>query len=203
MDLKKLFDIGCSDCPGQIFKSKAELERHVIDKHLAGNSSQSLSATKLRLLPLKVRGVKIQHAGKRTKLTPRTLEMGLSEGWLSADKGKVIFHGEDGDVEYKIFRQPGYYCCHCENPLPDAGTMTEYNGKRTTLGLKHIAAAHSGKKSPDPNNVSGYRKDNFYDLRRDSEIKNVSDEEMKKLESKRREALARRLGPRYGREKNG
>lgn len=99
----------------------------------------------------RVSGVKILRAGPRQNLSPRFIEGGVAEGWLSMGKGKVVLHGEDGDVVYRMERIPGYYCCHCGRKLDDGPG-----------GQVHVAAAHKGTKSPDPSNPAGYRRDNFY-----------------------------------------
>jgi len=99
----------------------------------------------------KVKGIKVLHAGDEHHFSPRLIEGGVSEGWLSMSQGKIIIHGEGGDVAYKIVRAPGYYCCHCNAKLDDGGATAR----------AHLAT-HKAKKSPDVNNPAGYRKDNFY-----------------------------------------
>jgi hypothetical protein len=100
---------------------------------------------------LSVKGIKVLHASDEHHFSPRLIEGGVSEGWLSMGKGKITIHGEGGDVVYNIARAPGYYCCHCNMKLDDGGVLAQ----------SHVAT-HKAKKSPDKNNPAGYRKDNFY-----------------------------------------
>jgi len=108
----------------------------------------------------KVRGVQIKSAPSIKHFSPSLIESGTAEGWLSTIKGQFIFHGEDGDVIYKVNRGPGYYCCHCGLKLPGVpGDGIDKNPERPG----HVASAHPGIASPDPANPAGYRGIAYYD----------------------------------------
>ena len=91
--------------------------------------------------------------GDAQHFSPRILERGMAEGWLSIVDGRVILRTADGDpsIEFSILEAPGTFCCFCnarQASSPDAQA--------------HIAAKHADKKSPDPQNPAGYRVDNFH-----------------------------------------
>ena len=95
--------------------------------------------------------IKILNASPVMHFSPRLIEQGSMQGWLTVSSGKVILKGVDGEVSYKITDVPGFFCCHCNMPLTDE-----------LASRLHIKETHGKKKSPDPSNPSGYRKDNFY-----------------------------------------
>ena len=100
----------------------------------------------------RVVGIKVLRPGARVKhLSQGFIDNGVREGWLSMTDGKVVLHVENNDVVYKIEAFPGYFCCHCDKSM-DSGP-----GARA-----HLDFEHSGVSSPDSNNPSGYRRDNFY-----------------------------------------
>lgn len=108
-----------------------------------------------------VTGVEVKYAkavGSEQHFSPRLIEGGIAEGWLSTDyTKKLTIDGENKELVYEILRRPGTYCCHCDKSVDDS-----------PAGAAHVAAAHKGKKSPDPSNPSGFRRDNFYACRRKS-----------------------------------
>lgn len=57
----------------------------------------------------KVSGVKVLRAGPRQNFWPSLLTRGVGEGWLSMERGRIVLHGEDGLVVYRIVRMPGRY----------------------------------------------------------------------------------------------
>ena len=97
-------------------------------------------------------GVQILRANDRMHFSPRLIEQGSIQGWLTLSDGKLIIKGQDNKVSYKIEHTPGFFCCHCEKPLGDGSS-----------GAIHVQGFHKNKKSPDPGNPAGYRKDNFFD----------------------------------------
>ncbi|MFQ5757189.1 MAG: hypothetical protein ACE5H7_14015, partial [Acidiferrobacterales bacterium] len=92
---------------------------------------------------------KVIRSSERQNFSTRLVERAVTEGWMSIGRGKIVTHTRP-ELSYKIVREPGYYCCHCNKKLDDGPSA------RT-----HIEAAHAGKNSPDPGNPSGYRRDNF------------------------------------------
>ncbi len=110
----------------------------------------------------KVTDVKVLHETKsgRQNFTPNFVTGGAAEGWLVLGDGKITIKSTDGDLVYVIKRQPGYYCCHCQKRLDDGSGQLTPEG--TFGSRRHVDALHKSKKSPDPNNPSGYRKDNYF-----------------------------------------
>lgn len=102
---------------------------------------------------------KVTHVDVRTtpetqKFTPRIVEKGRAEGWMTiTEHGEFVIRtgeGED-DVVYAIIAPPGRYCCHCGAPL-----SSERQAKA------HVADKHGGEDSPSAENPSGYARHNFY-----------------------------------------
>lgn len=50
--------------------------------------------------------VEIQHLSKEWHISPRVLENGVSEGWMSVGGGKAILNTPEGPVEYLIASPP-------------------------------------------------------------------------------------------------
>jgi hypothetical protein len=108
----------------------------------------------------RVNGVKVLRVHKVEHLSPSFVEQGMSEGWMSMTKGKMVIHGTEGDVEMHVVRRPGVYCCHCGERLGDineGGTVEGANSFR-----KHMTVSHSGAASPDVTNPAGYGQENYY-----------------------------------------
>ena len=99
----------------------------------------------------KVSGVKVLHLPREQQFSPRLVERAIGERWLSIGDGLITIHAQDGDHVYRIVRTPGYYCCHCEKSLENSRD-----------GQEHVHSEHRDVPSPDVNNLSGWRKDNFY-----------------------------------------
>jgi hypothetical protein len=98
-----------------------------------------------------VRGVTVLESDPTQNFSPRLIEKGVSEGWLTMERGKVIVRGDNQTLTYRIVLPPGYYCCHCNRALDDSRAAEA-----------HVAERHQGTPSPDRNNPSGYRKDSFF-----------------------------------------
>ena len=102
----------------------------------------------------KVQLSKLVATDEQQKFTENFLTGGEAEGWLVRKGAKITIHGLDGDVVFAIKQEPGRYCCHCGEKLPDDG-----DGK---AARKHVAEKHAGKTSPDAENPSGYVMQNYY-----------------------------------------
>ena len=83
------------------------------------------------------------------------IEAGVTEGWVSITKGKLILNVKPEDLVYTIKRGPGRYCCHCGGKLADDATGE--------MARAHVAAEHKGEKSPDQANPGGYCMLNHYE----------------------------------------
>ena len=100
----------------------------------------------------RVNGVIILRAKPHQRFSPDLILSAMEQGWLSMYDGLILIKGENGNLQYRIESAPGYYCCFCNTHL---GSPSD--------AKMHISAEHLEKISPDLNNPSGYRKDNFYD----------------------------------------
>ena len=85
--------------------------------------------------------------------SPNVIAGGIAEGWLDASDKTITIHTTDGDLVYNIVKKPGRYCCHCGEKLQDDATGE--------TAREHVAKKHAGKQSPDPENPSGYKMQNF------------------------------------------
>jgi len=131
-------------------------------------------------------GVKLIRAGSRQNFSQGFIDGGLAEGWLAIGGGKLTFTTDKGPVVYTIARQPGMYCCTCEQKLDDSRSAQ-----------MHVAA-HKGA-SPDPCNPAGYRVDNFYACMKATDPVNaMSKDEAVKADKKIRAALIEKLSKKYG-----
>jgi hypothetical protein len=94
--------------------------------------------------------VKVLRANDKQHFSTRFVEKSTADGLMSLREGKIILHTRP-ELTYRIVRQPGYYCCHCHQAVDDGASAR-----------LHLESQHKGKKSPDPGNPAGYRRDNFY-----------------------------------------
>ena len=101
-----------------------------------------------------VRGVTVLEAPAEQNFTPRLIDGGVAEGWLTVERGKIVVRGENQTVTYRIVLPPGYYCCHCNRAVDDG-----------PAALAHIDERHGGAASPDANNPAGYRRDALFACR--------------------------------------
>lgn len=101
----------------------------------------------------KMVGVKIVHLSPgRQHFRPELFMSSLAAGWASMVDNKYVIHNTGGDdAVFTVVSKPGYYCCHDEEPLANE-----------VLAKAHVATQHAGVASPDKQNPSGYRKQNFY-----------------------------------------
>jgi len=95
--------------------------------------------------------IKVKRLSKRQNFTQKFIDNAVREGYATLSKGKVILHTQDGDLEFKILRSPGYFCCHDNKSL---------GGEKECR--KYVKDNFNDIASPDKNNPSGYRKDNFH-----------------------------------------
>ncbi len=90
------------------------------------------------------------------KFIQETINTLMEDGFLSMSKGVITVHGRLDkdtplDLNYKVIRKPGYYCCHDEKLLAGEEAAREY-----------VAKNYPDTDSPDPQNPAGYRKDDFF-----------------------------------------
>lgn len=133
----------CSGCP--------LLEQ----KTYASGSTAPLAAPRgtgeiVRRVP-PVKDVEVVSAKDRHHFSTRLIEGGIAEGWLSMGQGKITVGNGPASVVYTIVSGPGLYCCHCNTKQDDS-----------VMAQGHVARVHARVPSPDKNNPSGYRRDNFY-----------------------------------------
>lgn len=106
--------------------------------------------------------VRLLHAGVRQRFSPRFLHQAQADGWVILDGDRLMFQTRPV-VTYRVERPPGTYCCHCGAAAP--GTLE---------AQAHLKAVHAGVRSPDPMNPAGYRRDNFYECRREGPAPELS-----------------------------
>lgn len=126
--------------------------------------------------------------GERQKFSPRVIQRGIVEGWLSFGGGKAVVTTAPDlpDMELQVVAGPGLRCCFCEAELTDEAAARnhvldehEASGKKDAFELHVLEDAVDDEgapmkrsirsgfvKSPDPENPAGYRGDNFYLLER-------------------------------------
>lgn len=95
--------------------------------------------------------VRVKRLSKLQNFTQKLIDRAIREGFMSMSKGKIVLHTESGDLSYKILQSPGYFCCHDNKALGGEGEARSY-----------VYTNFKGIESPDSNNPSGYRKDNFH-----------------------------------------
>jgi len=117
------------------------------------------------LNPPPVKCVRVEHTGVRPEqhFSVDLVDGGVRDGWISLSKGELTLHtvDEQDDLVYALKRTPGWYCCHCKQPLENANVVPE--GSKVSLGTRHVQETHLGKESPDASNPSGYERLNYYD----------------------------------------
>lgn len=121
------------------------------------NASGTPAAVERDVLVPPVLGVEIKRMPLHAKqhFTPRLVEGGRLEGWLTLTGGVITIHAEGGDVRWKVLHKPGRYCCHCAMKLPDDPTGV--------AARMHIVEKHAGVTSPDPHHPAGYCCNNYFD----------------------------------------
>ena len=94
--------------------------------------------------------IKVLKSTKRQNFTQKLINRGVEEGWLSMGQGKITLHTVP-ELNYRVVRAPGFYCCFDDAKLDD-----------DKHGDRYVAENYAGQTSPDKNNPAGYRKDNFF-----------------------------------------
>jgi len=62
-------------------------------------------------------GIKVLHAGPVQRFSPRLIQKGQAEKWLSLSGDKLTIHAVDAPVVYRVTQYPGnYYECVKEIP---------------------------------------------------------------------------------------
>jgi hypothetical protein len=95
----------------------------------------------------------------------------MEQGWMSLEGNQLLVSVEPEVLRYEVLRQPGRYCCHCDEKLQD--------DEKGNLARLHVASKHRGQASPDPNSPAGYVKLNHFACRLNAEqherfrVKNV------------------------------
>jgi hypothetical protein len=152
MELKRVYDHGAPKSKWRVHQ--AGRRRAVNPGKLLGQ--RSVIGINEQLVP-PVRSVRITRRPRTgvQHFTPELVRCGIDEGWLSMVDGVLTIHAENGAMTFNITREPGRYCCHCGQKLTDDG-----NGAAARV---HVATAHPGAPSPDPENPSGYCCINYFD----------------------------------------
>lgn len=116
------------------------------------------------LNPPPIERVKVVHTGvsREQNFSERLVRAGVAEGFMTLGQGKLILHTVEGqpDLEYKILRAPGWYCCHCGQSLENANA--EF-APGVSYGTQHVLTQHPEMESPDRENPSGYERLNGYE----------------------------------------
>lgn len=114
------------------------------------------------LNPPPISHMEVKHTGASAEqhFSTTLVEAGVSQGFISAGKGRLVLHAKPEDLHYTVKRGPGHYCCHCGESLPDAAAFVSPG---VTAGMQHVAAMHPGKASPDAGNPAGYERLHHYD----------------------------------------
>ena len=95
--------------------------------------------------------VKVLRYGKKQHFTQKFFDKAMQEGWITLSRGMVILHTKPDELQYKIIRSPGYFCCFDNAPLGGEKEARAY-----------VATNFDDQVSPDRCKPAGYRKDNFF-----------------------------------------
>jgi len=95
--------------------------------------------------------VVVIRAGDEQHFSTGLVEAAVMEDWMTLGGGRLMLKTKP-KLSYRIKRMPGYYCCHCGESQPGA-----------LEAQAHVAADHGKKKSPNPENPSGYERILYYD----------------------------------------
>lgn len=94
--------------------------------------------------------VEVLRAKDKQNFSTRFVEKGIQSGLVTLSSDTLTLNTEPV-MTYRIVNGPGYYCCHCEEPLTDP-----------LMAFVHLRDEHEGAASPDAQNPAGYRRDNFF-----------------------------------------
>lgn len=95
-------------------------------------------------------GVHLRRAKTKWNLSPDLIMKSQQEGWMKLEGDTLAVTHSEGVLRYKVIAPPGYYCCHCGAALSEGGTTAQ------------LHVANHEAESPDPQNPSGYKRNNFY-----------------------------------------
>jgi hypothetical protein len=95
--------------------------------------------------------VEILDAKDHENVARSAVDRWIFDGVASLDRGQLVLHSKP-KLTYEIVRWPGRYCCHCYAPLDNEAEA-----------VAHLDEEHKGKKSPDPNNPSGWYVADYYE----------------------------------------
>lgn len=107
--------------------------------------------------------VEVVLAGPLQRFSPPSIEDGAAKGWMVRDNGSLVIHGLDGDVRYRVVREPGYYCCFCSPAGKPAVPLASGEDARAHLAAEHPGLPSRDTPSPDPGNPGGYARLNAYE----------------------------------------
>lgn len=98
--------------------------------------------------------ITIRHTGTHATqhFSTRFVARGMEEGWLTIEGEMLVLATTPESLRYAIQREPGAYCCHCDQRLPGGGALAQ----------AHVRSQHKGQVSPDMSNPSGYAVLNHY-----------------------------------------
>jgi len=102
-----------------------------------------------------VRGVLVERLPLHDahKFSPRLIEAGKAEGWLTETDKKITIHcALSGNIVFKKVAAPGRQCNHCGLSLP--GTQDDPSG---SVARRHVADEH-----PDAGVANDYDVRNYY-----------------------------------------
>ena len=98
----------------------------------------------------KLAGVDVVHTGAQaeqhfsTSLVTEFIKLGIME----IQDDQLILHAASADLHYTVLREPGRWCLHCGEKLPD-----DPNGELARL---HVVMEHKDAPSPSQNHPAGY-----------------------------------------------
>lgn len=100
--------------------------------------------------PPRITALEVLHTGvsAKQKFSTGFIDWGVQAGFMTLSKGAIILHTEPEELNYKILKGPGRYCCHCGEKLDDDAI-----GEIARL---HVKQRHEAKTSPDATNPAGY-----------------------------------------------
>jgi hypothetical protein len=104
-------------------------------------------------------GLRLVHTGTHVEqnFSRQLIDTLVREGFCTLQRGKIILHTEEADLEYTILYTPGQYvCCHDGYVIAD-GTA------RGDAQRAYIEKWFPGVPSPDKSNPAGYRLVNGYE----------------------------------------
>jgi len=120
----------------------------------------------------KFAGVRVLRAGRRQRFSQGLVDEAVRDGWMALADGRITVRGVDKTLTYRIVRGPGYYCCYCGEPQPGAPEAKAHvtmhvEAPSNPSWFRRLVGGRKALELPDPQNPSGYRRDNFYECVRE------------------------------------